>query len=139
MPVSLFRAAFQIAMGNGGTARKRIDSALLQEARDFAAAVEAAAPRVSGRLARSVRVEDMRTGKRGASEITIRAGGAATTVAARAGHGSYDYSNAVEFGTEKMAAEPFFYNTFRSRRAGIQRRINSAISDGLTDLQRYVP
>lgn len=62
--------------------------------------------------------------------VRVMAGGAATT--RQGGHGKpYDYARAVEFGTEHMPAEPFFFPTFRlmrkSMRDSMRRKISQRI------------
>jgi len=62
-------------------------------------------------------------------QVRVMAGGELTTRAI--GGGSYDYANAVEFGTEKMHAQPFFWPTYRLRKRAIvstlARRARKAI------------
>jgi len=67
----------------------------------------------SGTLRNSIRVE------KGAKpmRVLVKAGGAATKV------GGYDYANAQEFGTRKQAAQPFFWVSYRKRKAKIRREI----------------
>lgn len=65
--------------------------------------------------------------------VLVRAGGPLTTRSVRKGSGvSYDYALANEFGTEKMAAQPFFWPTYRlkkkSLRSKISRRARKAIA-----------
>jgi HK97 gp10 family phage protein len=133
--VSVFRALAQEALGKGGTFEDRVKRALKQEAEAFADAARKAAPRRSGNLAASVRVEPLRQDARGRWSVTIRAGGALTTKEIRAGSGvPYDYANATEFGTEHEAAEPFFYPTWRQRRKSAERAITSAVTDGVSDV-----
>ncbi len=59
--------------------------------------------------------------------VRVMVGGASTT---RQGGGgkSYDYARAVEFGTVKMAAEPFFFPTFRLMRKTMRTSMRSKIS-----------
>ena len=63
--------------------------------------------------------------------VQVMAGGATTT---RKGGGGkpYDYARAVEFGTVKMAAEPFFFPTFRlmrkRMRSSMRRKISKTIA-----------
>lgn len=61
--------------------------------------------------------------------VRIVAGGARTTVASAAG--SFDYSRAVEFGTQNMPASPFFFPTYRLSKkrmiAAMKRRITARI------------
>jgi HK97 gp10 family phage protein len=62
--------------------------------------------------------------------VRVMAGGATTT---RKGGGGkpYDYARAVEFGTVKMTAEPFFFPSFRlmrkTMRSSMRRKISKTI------------
>jgi HK97 gp10 family phage protein len=62
--------------------------------------------------------------------VRVMAGGADTT---RSGGGgkSYDYARAVEFGTVKTPAQPFFFPTFRlmrkAMRSSMRRKISKTI------------
>ena len=77
----------------------------------------------TGHLASSIRKQP------GAKPTIVRvmAGGASTT---RQGGGGkpYDYARAVEFGTTRMAAEPFFFPTFRLMRKTMRTSMRSKIS-----------
>lgn len=66
-------------------------------------------------------------------QARVMAGGDLTTKPVGKGSGdSYDYANAIEFGTKNMPAEPFFWPTYRLRkramRAKIARQMKAAIS-----------
>lgn len=91
---------------------------VLATAQEIADNMRAAAPKDKGVLADSVRVIDnSRIGRSSARiSVKVKAGGP-TTVRRSASGEVYDYSAAVEFGTQEMQAEPFFYNTFRRYRA----------------------
>lgn len=47
--------------------------------------------------------------------------------------GAYDYAFANEFGTQKMKAQPFFYPTFRSKRAGARKAIREAVKRAINE------
>lgn len=100
----------------------------LQSLRDEAAALAANirrnAPRKTGKLAASVRVEEHL--ERGV--VLIRAGGPTTTVPVRKGLSqSYDYALAQELGTKHQHAIPFFYPTWRRGRSQAIPRIKKEI------------
>lgn len=77
-------------------------------------------------LADSIRKEQ---GKK-ETQVYIKAGGPTTTVKSGGGK-PYDYSRAVEFGTEHVAAHPFFWPTYRlmrkRMRAAMARKITKRI------------
>lgn len=56
----------------------------------------------------------------GTMQITIYAGG-----------GKAYYARFLEFGTSKMAAHPFFFPTWRTRRRGARSRITRAINKAI--------
>lgn len=65
-------------------------------------------------------------------QIKIEAGGPTTQREVRQGASvTYDYANAIEFGTEKMIARPFFFSSYRlvkkKVRARMQKRAKNAI------------
>lgn len=70
--------------------------------------------KVTGNLLRSIRVEEHAT-------TTIRAGGDSTT------ENGYDYANAIEFGTQKITAEPFFWPSYRERKTAMRNAVKRAM------------
>lgn len=65
-------------------------------------------------------------------EFIVQAGGDLTTKEIREGSGvSYDYAEAFEYGTSRQPARPFFWPTYREKRAGMQAAINNAIKDAM--------
>lgn len=98
---------------------------LNEQAQGLAELMQSVAPEHEGVLKTTVRVIP---GKKD-TQVIVMAGGQATT---RPGEDKpYDYARADEFGTQKMAAHPFFFPTYRLRkkriRAAVQRRITLAI------------
>jgi hypothetical protein len=62
----------------------------------------------------------------------VTAGGFDTTKQVRQGTGmAYDYALAVEFGTTKEAAEPFFFSTFREHEDDIRQAIEDAVDEAM--------
>lgn len=97
--------------------------ALLQ-ARALGQAIQRVAPKDEGMLRESVRIEGGRFGDR----FYVKAGGPKTTRPVREGvSATYDYALAVELGTQKMKAEPFFYPTYRTNRKQMRRSIEKVI------------
>lgn len=81
-----------------------------------------------GALRDSVRVEEgSATGKK-AAVVKIKAGGIKTT---DGGSKPFDYARAIEFGTEKMAAKPFFFPIWRARRKGVRAVVRRAIKSAV--------
>jgi HK97 gp10 family phage protein len=80
---------------------------------------------VTGDLAASIRKESDRDGLL----MRIKAGGLLTMRL----HGGdsrkpYDYARAVEFGTEKMSAHPFFFPSYRLMRKGMKSAMKRKIT-----------
>jgi hypothetical protein len=58
-------------------------------------------------------------------EFVVQAGGDTTTVK------GYDHAVGFEYGTAKQPARPFFWSTYRARRAGIEQNIQDAVAEAL--------
>jgi HK97 gp10 family phage protein len=98
------------------------------QAEKLASAVRAAAPVESGALRDSIAVRRTRN----ELKFFVTGGGNLTTTDIRAGAGvSYDYARAVEFGTTKMPAHPFFYSTARALEPEIQQALEEAVAEAL--------
>ncbi len=109
--------------------KRELAGGLRDIADDLADAIrDAAHEGPTGNTKKSVRV---RRG-RNTLELYVEAGGELTTKQIRQGSGvSYDYTLAEEFGTQKMAAVPFFWSTYRARRDDMRERIDDLVSDVL--------
>jgi HK97 gp10 family phage protein len=105
--------------------RKAGYEAVRKEAREIALAMRRAAPRGSGALQESVRLETVEAKAR----VLIKAGGPTTT--RQAGGKPYDYALGTEWGTVKTPAQPFFYPMWRLHRATAKRRIAKAVKDAV--------
>jgi len=65
-------------------------------------------------------------------EVLVQAGGELTSKEVRAGSGvEYDYAEAFEFGTSHQHAKPFFWPTYRAKRASIVEAIDTAVEKAL--------
>lgn len=105
-------------------ARNAMYAEVLEQGRTITEDIRAKAPRRTGRLQQSVRMEVDQAKRR----VVIRAGGPLTTVPVRRGQtASYDYATAQEWGTQKLSAHPFFYPTWRKDRPIAARAIVSKI------------
>ena len=111
----------------GDAMRERLTAALLENGERLATEIRAAAPHDAGALQQSVRVEDQTKKKN--PRVYVKAGGPLTTHGGP--RGTYDYANAVEFGTRKMPARPFFYPTYRRLKLEIRRDITEAMQTAL--------
>lgn len=73
-----------------------------------------------GNLRNSIRTEPARGGG-----TLIRAGGTPATMK----DGGFDEAVAVEYGTTRSSAEPFFHNTLDDHRRGVERDVGEAADD----------
>lgn len=65
-------------------------------------------------------------------EYIVQAGGDLTTKEVREGSGEpFDYATAMEWGTSRQPARPFFWPTYRKNREEIASAINEAVSEVL--------
>lgn len=116
-----------------GKVREAAREALEDVAADIVAQMRAVAPRgESGNLVGSINwtwgdapkgsmvVGTVRGSDYGTMRITIYAGG-----------GDAFYAKFQEFGTVKMAANPFFYPVWRARRRGAKSKITRAINKAI--------
>jgi HK97 gp10 family phage protein len=98
------------------------------QADQLANLIESVAPKFEGKLAHSVRKVP---GKRD-TQVRIVAGGK-LTIRPSVSSKPFDYARADEFGTQRMAAKPFFFPTYRLRKkkiiSAIKRRITKAIKE----------
>ena len=133
-------------------AKRGLATVIKEQADGLADAIKAAAPVKTGALRDSVKVRR----RRNDLELEVTVGGDATTrnydrstgyernvvidgrnnqgIAKQAdGAGvTYDYSLAVEFGTENMPAHPFVYNTYRARKDDIDQAIADAVEKAVS-------
>jgi HK97 gp10 family phage protein len=108
--------------------KKKLAQTIKEQADMLADAIKDAAPVKSGALRNSVQV---RRG-RNTLDLTVTAGGDATTKELRTGSGvDYDYALAAEFGNSKEAAEPFFYSTYREHADEIRQVIDAAVDEAI--------
>jgi HK97 gp10 family phage protein len=120
-------------------AREVVDSVndvLANEANKMVRDMRAAVPKKSGTLMSSIRAERI-TGNKSIG-VRIVAGGPTTTKPIRHGSGvAFDYSRAIEFGTHRAGAHPFFFTTYRADKdaaknnikAGMKRAVEKAVRE----------
>lgn len=105
-------------------AKRELVEAVQAEAERLAEAIKAAAPVKTGALRDSIKVRR----QRGGLSFVVSAGGDATTKEIRGGSGEpYDYAAAVEFGTGREHAEPFFFPTIRAMQDEIRANLQAAV------------
>lgn len=110
-----------------------VEQTLLTQAGLVASEIRSVAPvddtsDTHGALRDSVRVERGTPTTKRAFVVKIKAGGDRTKE-----EGNYDYARANEFGTQKMAAQPFFFPIWRARRkevrATVKKRVRAAVKE----------
>jgi hypothetical protein len=107
--------------------QRKMSPRLKTAADELAGAIKDAAPRKKGDLAESVQVRETDDG------FEVTAGGDLTTKQIRDGSGvEYDYAMAIEFGTQDIDAEPFFFATARRVNPKLQDDIEDGINEALS-------
>lgn len=103
--------------------RAEIRKVLEKSADEMVTFAKQLAPVDSGTLRDSIRKEP------GANDlaVVVTAGGEATTKAARAGQGEYDYALGVEFGTVDTPEQPFFWTSYRAVKKRAKSRASRAV------------
>lgn len=107
-----------------GVARNGMREALAQSAREITDLMEALVPKDSGNLAGSIGWT-FGTAPKGSLAIGFVKSGE-LTVTIYCGDSDAYYARWVEFGTQKMAAQPFFFPAYRALRKRASRRIKSS-------------
>lgn len=116
--------------------RDAVADTLFTQAALLASEIRSVAPvdptsETPGALKASVRVEEGKPTPNKAIVVAVKAGNA-TTKKDSAG-GAYDYGRAVEFGTQNMPAQPFFFPIYRARRKGIRQAVKKKIKGAVKD------
>lgn len=115
-----------------GKVKSAAREALEDVATDLVNQMRAAVPRKSGDLAASI---NWTWGEAPAGAMTLGsvAGSdyATMRITIYAGAGDAFYGRFQEFGTVKMAANPFFYPVWRARKRGAKSKITRAISKAI--------
>lgn len=105
--------------------KAELQTSLNQSAEVIAAQQRSLVPVKDGILRSTIKVIPFSRGGVGA---IIVAGGEATTKPVRAGQSAtYDYALAQELGTQEQLAQPFFYPSFRQKKATAKRRAAVAV------------
>lgn len=114
-------------------ARREIEA----EAEAMVAEMRLGVPRDEGDLERSIKAEDVSDRYEASIRWRVTAGGPLTERAVRQskkGSPTYDYAAAIEFGTSRQEAQPFFYPVKRRRqrrfRARLMRELRKAAKEG---------
>jgi HK97 gp10 family phage protein len=105
--------------------REELQTSLTESAETIAAQQRSLVAVESGELKGTIKVTPFSRGGIGA---VITAGGEATTKPVRDGQSAtYDYALAQELGTQDQLAQPFFYPSFRQKKAGARRKASKAV------------
>lgn len=114
-------------------AKAAIQPAIDQGANELVARMKYLAPQDEGDLQRSIRVEP---GPRELS-ATVKAGGPLTTKPVRNSEKGnapeYDYALGIEYGTEEMPAQPYYWPSVNTLSKRVRRRIDRAISKAIKE------
>ncbi|EJF91685.1 HK97-gp10 family putative phage morphogenesis protein [Bartonella tamiae] len=106
-------------------AKEKTAPVILESANKIADDARSLVPNDTGNLKDSIRVEHGDT----PLQYFVKAGGEATTRQIRNGtDATYDYAAAVEYGTTKNDAQPFFWPAYRLNKKKVRARIRRKIS-----------
>lgn len=108
-------------------ARANLQTGMTESAEALANNMRARVPVKEGTLRDSIRVEPRKNPN--LIGALIKAGGPTTTKPVRNGQSAvYDYSMAIELGTQEQLASPFFFPEYRRAKSNIKRRASKAVS-----------
>lgn len=108
-------------------AKTAIMEAMAKSADDIVRVAKSLVPKDSGDLEKSIGWVWGSKAPRGSISLgTVRQGDLVLTIFA--GSDEAFYARWIEFGTQKMAAQPFFLVSYRARRKSAKSRISRAIS-----------
>lgn len=108
-------------------AKTAIMEAMAKSADDIVRIAKSLAPVDDGDLRKSIGWVWGNKAPRGSISLgNVRQGSLALTIFA--GNDDAFYARWIEFGTQKMAAQPFFYVSYRARRKSAKSRISRAIN-----------
>lgn len=110
--------------------REEVRTAMVRSAREIADLAEVLVPQDTGRLAGSIGWT-WGEAPRGALSLGKVATGGDMTITVYAGDREAFYARWVEFGTVKVAAQPFFFPAYRALRKRSKSRIRRAWTRGI--------
>lgn len=109
--------------------RLGLETAMTESANIIVAGAKLRVPVDEGHVRDSIRQHGVREGKRGNLYVAITAGDKTTE------HDSYQVARLLEFGTQKMPAQPFLLPAYRANRRRTQSRMRRAIRDAIIHLR----
>lgn len=109
-------------------ARDQIREAIAQSAREIVDLAVNLVPVDSGALAGSIGWTWGKAPKGAMTLGTVKSNGSELVATVYAGDSEAFYARWVEFGTQKMTAQPFFYPSYRALRKRSKSRIKRAIT-----------
>jgi HK97 gp10 family phage protein len=105
--------------------RAELERAMLESADLIVAGARLRVPVDEGDVRDSIRQHGVREGKRGGLYVAITAGDQSTE------NDGYQVARLLEFGTMRMAAQPYLLPSYRANRKRAQRRMRKAIKDAI--------
>jgi len=108
--------------------RVGLETAMLESADRIVAGAKLRVPVDEGDVQDSIRHHGVREGKRGGLYVAITAGDKSTEA------DSYQVARLLEFGTQKMVAQPFLLPSFRDNRRRAKSAMQRAIRDAIIHL-----
>jgi HK97 gp10 family phage protein len=105
--------------------RAELERAMLESANVIVAGARLRVPVDEGDVRASIRQHGVRVGKKGGLYVAITAGDKSTE------NRGYQVARLLEFGTQKMPAQPFMLPAFRANRKRAQARMRRAMRDAI--------
>jgi HK97 gp10 family phage protein len=109
--------------------RAALEQAMMESADRIVAGAKLRVPVETGEVRDSIKRTDVRIGKRGGLYVAISAGDRDTET--KAGGTTYQVARLLEFGTQKMAAQPYLLPSYRANRKSAQRRMRQAMKQAI--------
>jgi HK97 gp10 family phage protein len=105
--------------------RAQLEAAMLESAVLIEAGAKLRVPVETGEVRDSIRHGPVGTGKRGGLYVAVTAGDRSTE------NNNYQVARLLEFGTQKMPAQPFLLPAYRANRRRSITRMRKAIKDAI--------
>jgi HK97 gp10 family phage protein len=109
--------------------RLALEAAMIASADRIVAGARLRVPVDEGEVRDSIRHHGVKEGKRGGLYIAVTAGDTSTLSDEKGKR--YQVARLLEFGTVKMAAQPYMLPSYHANRASARRRMRRAITDAI--------
>src|SRR6186713_1019271 len=131
MPTGLDQLRRRLVDEIPNAVRVGLETAMTESADRIVAGAKLRVPVDEGQVQASIRHHGVKEGKRGGLYVAITAGDK-TTETDEAGR-VYQVARLLEFGTVKMAAQPYMLPAYRANRAAARRSLRGAIRKAIQE------